>query len=109
MITPTPYAGPQPAWTVYQSHDEVQLRQQYAKLAAKRAERMEVQELKKGIAEMRRHDLIAELTELAAHSEGFDKMRATVAVAALLAIDRPQLQELSSDWAKELAKPTEQD
>jgi hypothetical protein len=68
---------------------------------------MEVHELKKGIEEMQRNALVAELLELAAHSEGFDKLRATVAAAALMSIDRTQLQELSRDWAKELeAKPT---
>jgi hypothetical protein len=82
------------------------LRRQYAKLAEKRAERMEVEELKKGIADMRRNCLIAELMELGNNAHGFDAMRVGVALAALSAQDRPELEKLSRDLAKELeAKP----
>jgi hypothetical protein len=71
---------------------------------------MEVQELKQGIADMRRNCLIAELMELGNSTEGFDAMRVGVALAALSAKDRPELEKLSRDLAKELeAKPKKVD
>jgi hypothetical protein len=92
------------------SYEIQTLQLQYTKLAAKRAGRMEVQELKQGISEMRRHDLIAELLDLANNADGFDAMRAAVAAAALGTKDRPELEKLSRDLAKELetAKPTKE-
>jgi hypothetical protein len=100
---------PQP-YAPYPSHDQLQeLRRQYSKLAEKRAERMEAEELKKGIADMRRNCLIAELMELGNNADGFDAMRAGVALAALSAKDRPDLEKLSRDLAKELAKATKLD
>jgi hypothetical protein len=70
---------------------------------------MEAEELKKGIADMRRNCLIAELMELGNNADGFDAMRAGVALAALSAKDRPDLEKLSRDLAKELAKATKLD
>lgn len=110
------WAAPSPA-AVYNpypppyspSHDELQsLRRLYTDLAGKRAERMDGPELKQGIVDMRRHSLIAELTELANNSDGFDAMRAEVAAEALRAKDRLELEKLSRDLAKELAKPTKE-
>jgi hypothetical protein len=63
---------------------------------------MEAEELKKGIADMRRNCLIAELMELGNNTDGFDAMRVEVALAALSAKDRPELEKLSRDLAKEL-------
>jgi hypothetical protein len=67
---------------------------------------MEAEELKKGIADMRRNCLIAELMELGNNADGFDAMRVEVALAALSAKDRPELEKLSRDLAKELEAKT---
>ena len=70
---------------------------------------MDGPELKQGIVDMQRHFLIAELTALANSADGFDAMRAAVAAAALNAKDRPELEKLSRDLAKELeAKSTKE-
>jgi hypothetical protein len=113
----TTWAAPSPAVAVspYRpsyspSYDEIQdLRQQYTRLAGKRAEHMDGPELKQGIVDMQRHFLIAELTALANSADGFDAMRAEIAAAAIMAKDRPELEKLSRDLAKELeAKSTKE-
>jgi hypothetical protein len=85
-------------------HDEAQeLRQQYARLATKRAERMEVQELKQGIADMRRHSLIAELSAFARESQDdFDKLRAVLAADVLKAKDQQELKKIIGSWSREM-------
>jgi hypothetical protein len=104
-VAVTPYPS-----TYAPSYDEIQdLRQQYIRLAGKRAERMDGPELKQGIVDMQRHFLIAELTALANSADGFESMRARIAAAALMAKDRPELEKLSRDLEKALeAKPTKQ-
>ena len=86
------------------TYDELkELRQQYARLATKRAERMDGPELKQGITDMRRQCLLAELIELANDSPNdFDSARAGIAAMALKAKDRKDLVDTIRAVAKEL-------
>jgi hypothetical protein len=102
---PSPYAAPGSGYYAIQpSHDELQsLRQQYARLATKRAERMDGPELIQGIADMRQHFLIAELTAFARESQDdFDKLQAVFAADVLKAKDKQELKKLVGTWSKEM-------
>jgi hypothetical protein len=106
---PAPYVAEPYASTSYEQLQE--LRQHYTKLAAKRAERMDASELRQGIADMRRHALIAELTELASDStERFDGMRAAISAMALKAKDQKELENSMQSVIKELeqSQPTDE-
>jgi hypothetical protein len=71
------------------------LRQQYLELAEQQVGRMTDDELKQGIAEMRRQFLIAQLKTFAASSpDRFDGTRVEIAIVALKAKDAQDIQRL---------------
>ncbi len=73
-------------------------------MAKKRTELMDGPELQKGIAEMRRQWLIAELAAFSSEShDDFDDLRAKIAVGVLRAKDQNELASLTSTLATELA------
>jgi hypothetical protein len=71
------------------------LRQQYLELAEQRAGRMTDDELKQGIADMRRQFLIAQLKAFAESSpDSFDGTRVEIAIVALKSKDAQDIQRL---------------
>src|SRR5688500_6792741 len=75
-VRPTVPSGAPAAYSGYGPDREQSLRQQYLKLAERRAERMDATELQRGIADMRRAFLIAELKAFADESpDEFDATR----------------------------------
>ena len=86
------------------------LRQQYLALAETRVERMSGPELLQGIAEMRRHHLIAELSSLATESgeASFAQARAYIALTILAAETPKDVEALLASFPEQwkVAMPT---